>query len=98
MIEKGIVALRIAGRKAGTGCVIIDVLDKNYVLVDDGLKRKKCNISHIELTGKKASHGSTEEVAESLRSLGFKISEKREKKAAIEKQPSRKIPAKKAKK
>ena len=40
--------MKIAGRDAGRKCVIVDVLDKKFVLIDGGTRRRKCNASHIE--------------------------------------------------
>ncbi len=104
MIEAGKVALRTAGRRAGSACVVIEEIDPVFVMVDDGHKRKRCNISHLAFTSMKASHGSTEQVRESLRSLGFKIADKKkdksvEKKAAPKKSSKKKeAPAKKSSK
>ena len=47
-MEIGQVCYKIAGRDAGGCCVILEVIDKNYVLVDGETRRKKCNIRHIE--------------------------------------------------
>ncbi len=46
--EIGRVCVKTAGRDAGGRCVIVDVLDKNYVLVDGEVRRKKVNIKHLE--------------------------------------------------
>ena len=48
MIEVGRICIKIAGRDAGKKCVIVDVLDKNTVLVDGETRRKKCNVLHLE--------------------------------------------------
>ncbi len=53
MIEVGRLCLKIAGREAGRKCVIVDIIDDNYVLVDGQLRRKKCNILHLEPLDKK---------------------------------------------
>jgi len=47
MIEIGRLCFKIAGREAGKLAVIIDVIDKNYVLIDGLVRRKKCNITHL---------------------------------------------------
>jgi large subunit ribosomal protein L14e len=47
MIEVGRLCFKIAGREAGKLAVIIDVLDKNYVIVDGLVRRKKCNTAHL---------------------------------------------------
>ncbi len=46
--EIGRVCVKTAGRDAGGRCVIVDVLDKNYVLVDGEVRRKKVNVMHLE--------------------------------------------------
>ena len=54
MIEIGRLCMKIAGRDAGRYCLIIEIIDKTYVLIDGATRRKKCNISHLELLGKVA--------------------------------------------
>ena len=53
MIEVGRVCMKIAGREAGKYCVVIKKIDENFVLVSGpksltGVKRRKCNILHLE--------------------------------------------------
>lgn len=48
MIEVGRLCIKTAGRDAGLKCVIADILDKKYVLVDGQTRRRKCNILHLE--------------------------------------------------
>ncbi|MHA1885941.1 MAG: 50S ribosomal protein L14e [Promethearchaeota archaeon] len=45
----GRLCLKTMGREAGYYCVIVDIIDKNYLLVD-GLKvrRRRVNYRHIE--------------------------------------------------
>lgn len=57
-IEVGSVCVKIAGREAGKKCVIVDVIDKNFVLITgphkvNGVKRRRVNINHVEPTDKK---------------------------------------------
>lgn len=57
-IEVGRVCVKIAGREAGRKCVIVDVVDKNFVLVTGpvkvtGVKRRRVNVGHIEPTERK---------------------------------------------
>ena len=74
MLSVGRVCVKIAGREAGSKCVIVEVVDKNFVLIDGNVKRKRCNISHLEpLKGtielkKGASH---EEVTDTFKKLGI---------------------------
>ncbi|MFX1323681.1 MAG: 50S ribosomal protein L14e [Promethearchaeota archaeon] len=45
----GRLCVKLTGREAGHYCVIVDVIDKNYLLID-GLKvrRRRVNYKHIE--------------------------------------------------
>jgi len=57
-IEVGRICVKIAGREAGRKCVIVDVIDKNFVLITgpknvNGLKRRRVNINHVEPTERK---------------------------------------------
>lgn len=48
-MEVGRVCVKLAGREAGKKCVVVDVIDKNYVLVSGPeVKRRRCNIGHLE--------------------------------------------------
>ena len=75
MIEIGRLCIKIAGRDAGKKCIIIDILDDKYVLIDGETRKRKCNILHIEpLTQvikieKNASHS---DVSKALDELGLK--------------------------
>ena len=48
MYEIGRLCVKLAGRDARMKCVIIDVLDNNYVMIDGQTRRRKCNINHLE--------------------------------------------------
>ena len=73
MIEVGRICVKLAGRDAGKKCVIIDVLDKNFVMIDGGVRRRKCNIDHLEPTkdtikiSKNAAHDAVKKEFESLK-------------------------------
>lgn len=47
-MDIGRLCIKIAGRNAGNYCVVVDKIDDNFVLVDGNVKRKKCNIKHLE--------------------------------------------------
>ena len=52
-VEVGRVCVKLAGREAGRKCVVVDVIDKNFVLVTgpvkvSGVKRRRVNVSHVE--------------------------------------------------
>lgn len=49
MLDIGRVCIKLAGREAGKKAVIVDQVDKNFVLVDSPwIKRRRCNIGHLE--------------------------------------------------
>ena len=73
-IEVGRVCIKTAGREAGKICVIVDILDKNFVIVDGLVKRRRCNIKHLEPTEKKVDiqkGATTEEVKLALDAAGL---------------------------
>lgn len=73
-IEIGRICIKIAGREAGRKCIIVDIIDENYVLITGpkqltGVKRRRCNINHIEPLDKKIDipkGASDEEVLKAL--------------------------------
>ncbi|HEX54774.1 MAG: 50S ribosomal protein L14e [Candidatus Altiarchaeales archaeon] len=49
IMKVGRVCRLVRGKYAGEYCVIVERLDKNFVVVDgDKIKRKKVNILHLE--------------------------------------------------
>lgn len=96
MFKVGRLCLKTAGRDAGKKCVVVDVLEKNLVLVDGETRRRKCNIMHLEplkdvvSIKKGASH---DEVKRTLEPLGFKIIETKPKKKT--ERPKKKLRVKK---
>jgi len=87
MFKIGRLCLKIAGRDAGLKCVVIDVIDSNYVLIDGQTRRRKCNIKHLEPLDKvlKVKKGlGHSDVVNELKKQGIEIKEiiKRKKKAA----------------
>ena len=52
-IEVGRICVKQLGRETGKKCVIIDVMDKSFVLITGpkkvtGVRRRRTNINHIE--------------------------------------------------
>jgi large subunit ribosomal protein L14e len=77
-IEVGRICVKILGREAGKKCVIVDVVDKNFVLITgpkavSGIKRRRANITHLEPTSEilEIKRGATdEEIAEAMKTTG----------------------------
>jgi large subunit ribosomal protein L14e len=77
-IEVGRVCVKVSGREAGRKCVILDVMDKNFLLVTGpvkvtGIKRRRVNVDHVEPLQEKLEikRGATdEEVTEALKTAG----------------------------
>ena len=75
----GRVAVKLTGREAGNYCVIVNNLDNNFVLIDGNLKRRKCNIDHLELTDKVVEikkDASKDEVLNAMSKAGIKVNKK----------------------
>jgi large subunit ribosomal protein L14e len=76
MYEIGRLCVKIAGRDSRLKCVIVEVLEGSFVLIDGQTRRKKCNIKHLEPLDKviklkkNASH---EEVIEALKKEGIEV-------------------------
>lgn len=80
MIEEiGRIAVKVAGREAGKKCVVVDILEKNFVLVTGpreltGIRRRKANIAHLAFTPHKIEiqrNADDEEVMKALEKAGL---------------------------
>ena len=67
-IEIGRVCIKTSGREIGKRCIILDIMDKNFVLVTgpksmSGVRRRRVNIDHLEPTEEilKIKRGATDE-------------------------------------
>ena len=77
-IEVGRICVKLTGREAGRKCVIVDVMDKSFILITGpktvtGVKRRRVNINHIEPFQDKIEikrGASDEEVVEVLKAAG----------------------------
>ena len=77
-IEVGRICVKQSGRENGKKCVVIDVMDKSFVLVTGpkkitGIKRRRVNINHIMPLQDKIEvkrGASDEEVAQALEATG----------------------------
>jgi large subunit ribosomal protein L14e len=75
VMKVGRVCTKLTGREAGEICVIIDVVDRTYVMVaGPNVRRRKCNIKHLEPHEKildVTKGASDEDVFEALASEGL---------------------------
>lgn len=77
-IEVGRICVKLLGREAGRKCVVVDVVDKSFVLVTGpkkvtGVRRRRANVNHIEPlkdTIEIKRGASDEEVEEALKTAG----------------------------
>ncbi len=77
-VEIGRICVKTAGRDAGKKCVIVDIMDKSFILVTGpkavtGIKRKRANMNHIMVTEDKLElkrGASDDEVTSTLTEAG----------------------------
>lgn len=78
-IEVGRICVKTRGREVGRKCIIVDIIDDNYVLVTgpkdvNKVKRRRVNILHLEPTDKKIDinkGASDEEIKKKLEEAGL---------------------------
>ncbi len=98
MIEIGRLIVKIAGRDAGKKGLIVEILDDNYITIDGQVRRRKCNIIHIEPLNKvlkikdKATH---DEVVKALKAEGIEVKEKKVKEKPKTEKPKKQRKGKK---
>lgn len=99
IFDVGRLCVKIAGRDAGEKCVVVEMIDDLFVVVDGATRRKKVNIRHLEPLEQtidikeKASH---QEVQAAFKKLGLEARESKPRQAAAK--PVKKRESQKAKK
>ncbi len=90
-IEIGSLYVKTTGREKGKRCIIVDLMDKNFVLVTGppqitGIKRRRVNLKHLSPTEEKidVKKGATDKEIEQILKKG--------------KSTPKKVPAKKKRK
>ncbi|TFG33830.1 50S ribosomal protein L14e [Candidatus Thorarchaeota archaeon] len=53
LYEPGRICVKVAGREAGSHCVIVENKEENYVIITGpkeltGIRRRICNVRHLE--------------------------------------------------
>ena len=77
-IEVGRICVKLSGREAGRKCVVVDLVDKSFVLITGpkkvtGVRRRRANINHVEPLQEAIEikrGASDDEVAEALKAAG----------------------------
>ena len=77
-VEVGRICVKRAGREASSKCVIVDIMDKSFVLITGpekvtGVKRRRVNINHVTPLQDKIEvkrGASDEEVTQTLADAG----------------------------
>ena len=101
MYQIGRLCVKLAGRDSNKKCVVVDVIDDNFVLIDGQTRRRKCNIIHLEpLDGlvkikKNASH---DDVLKELKKLKVEVSDKKVKRNKKSENKDKKVVKKEVKK
>jgi len=60
-IEVGRICIKLTGREAGRKCIIVDIMDKNFVLITGpknvtGVKRRKYGVINLDKPAGPTSH------------------------------------------
>ncbi len=101
MLTVGRLCIKTAGRDAMEHCVIVEVLDEKYVLVDGNTRRKKVNKFHIEPLNKTIDikkGATTKDIHAAFEKLGLPIKvkgEARKSKPQVKKEIAKKTTDKK---
>jgi len=77
-VEVGRICVKVSGREAGRKCVIVDVVDKSFVLITGpkkvtGIRRRRANVNHVEPLQDRVEikrGASDEEISEALKASG----------------------------
>ncbi len=78
-MEVGRICVKLVGRETGKKCVIVDVVDKNFVLITGpksvtGVRRRRTNVDHLEPTAENVElkKGAADEEVEKALTKGKK--------------------------
>ena len=84
-VEVGRICIKIAGREAGKRCIVVDVMDKSFVMVTGpkkltGVKRKRVNMNHLLTLADKLDlkRGASDDEVTSVLEAAGKLNEMKE--------------------
>ena len=75
-MEIGQVCEKLTGNEKGRICIVIDSKDKNFVLIDGDVKRRRCNLNHLKPLDKVvkiSENDDTDKIRDILKREGFKL-------------------------
>lgn len=100
MYEVGKLCVKIAGKDAGKTVIIVDKIDESFVMIDGPVKRKRCNIKHLEPFGEiiKIKKGASTEEVKSLLEGRVKVPAKKPRTPGEKPRKQRKLKIKKEEK
>lgn len=90
----GRLCLKLAGRDAGRKCVVVELVNDHFVVVDGNVRRKKVNVKHLEPLAEvlslksKASH---DEIKTAFEKLGFPVWERKSREAKERSKKQKKV-------
>lgn len=96
-IEVGRLCLKLAGREAGKVCVITEMINEGFVVIDGQVKKRRCNINHLQTLDQKIKvlkSTTSEDIKKELKKLGYETKESKPK-PKKEKQKKQRIVKKK---
>ncbi len=81
MIEIGSICVKTAGREAGKLCVAVKKMDEGFMMITgpkslSGVKRRRCNVAHLEPMNVKVKIGSDasdDEVSKAIKGEGLEV-------------------------
>lgn len=76
MTDIGRLYVKIAGREAGKLCAIVEAMDPPFVMIDGQVRRKKCNLAHLEPLERSVDlkkGASRADVAKAFEKIGIKV-------------------------
>jgi len=98
MFKIGMVCMKIAGRDAGNLCVVVELEKDGHVLIEGAVRRRKCNVKHLEPTGDDVKVKAAASHAEVMKALGLEPRTTKARKPAERPRKVRKVKPKIAKK
>ncbi len=92
-MKVGQICVKISGREANKKCVIVDIVDDTFVLIDGNVRRRKCNVKHLEPLDKVlkiSKKASTAKVHEAMKKEKIEVIVRKQKKITKKVKPQRK--------